>query len=212
MVIELSPEIGVPIPKPTQILDLKDRAAAASKTAELLHGHGAKMAADPMDEMIAAEILEEYAKSPEEASKKMSVSKHNQLTPASLVLVNSMLNEFGQSVVKNAVDIRNLVTNKLLLETDNPDPRIRIRALELLGKVSDVGLFADKTEITITHKSTAELRDQLRGKLRNLLYMDADAEDGVVLDGEVIDVEAELGLKHTILQDEVVAEELFDDA
>ena len=42
-----------------------------------------------------------------------------------------------------------LVTNKLLLESENDDPRIRIRALELLGKISDVGLFAEKSRVTL---------------------------------------------------------------
>ena len=65
--------------------------------------------------------------------------------------------------------IRNLVTNKLLLESDNPDPRIRMRALELLGKISDVGLFSEKSDITITHQSTDDLRDRLRGKLELLV-------------------------------------------
>jgi hypothetical protein len=71
-------------------------------------------------------------------------------------------------VVKNSVQIRHLVTNKLILETTNPDARIRIRALELLGKISDVGLFSDRSEVTITHQSTDELKTSLRDKLNRL--------------------------------------------
>ena len=41
--------------------------------------------------------------------------------------------------------ISGMVTNKLVLESENPDPRIRMRALELLGKISDVGLFSEKS-------------------------------------------------------------------
>ena len=86
------------------------------------------------------------------------------------------------------------MTNKLILETENPDPRTRIRALELLGKISDVSLFAEKSEITVTHQSTDDLRAKLRGKLEKLVNPAYEAEDAIIVDGEVIDVDAELGL------------------
>ena len=79
-------------------------------------------------------------------------------------------------------------------ESRNPDPRIRIRALELLGKHSDVGLFSDRSEVTITHQTTDELREKLRAKLRKLMNKD-DEPELVEINGEVIDVDAELGFK-----------------
>jgi len=84
------------------------------------------------------------------------------------------------------------VTNKLIEETENPDPRIRIRALELLGKISDVGLFAEKSEVTVTHQTTDDLKDTLREKLSRLV--NPEVEDAVVLDADAIDVDKELGL------------------
>ena len=99
-------------------------------------------------------------------------------------------------MVDSALQVRHLVTNKLLLESENADPRIRMRALELLGKISDVGLFSEKSEVTITHQSTDDLREKLRSKLEKLVnpVEEAEIEDAVVLDGEVLDVDAELGL------------------
>jgi hypothetical protein len=85
------------------------------------------------------------------------------------------------------------VTNKLIEETENPDPRIRIRALELLGKVSDVGLFAEKSEVTITHQTSDDLKEKLREKLARLVNPDV-VEDAIMIDGEIIDVDKELGL------------------
>jgi hypothetical protein len=87
------------------------------------------------------------------------------------------------------------VTNKLIEETENPDPRVRIRALELLGKISDVGLFTEKTEVTITHRTTDELRESLRSKLAKLVNPADEAEDAIIIDDDVIDVDAELGLE-----------------
>ena len=52
-----------------------------------------------------------------------------------------------------------------------------MRALELLGKISDVGLFAEKSEVTVTHQSTEDLRDKLRGKLEKLVQPVEDIED-----------------------------------
>jgi hypothetical protein len=89
-----------------------------------------------------------------------------------------------------------------LLETENPDPRTRIRALELLGKISDVGLFAEKSEITITHQSTDDLKSKLRRKLEKLVPVEEEAEDAVLLEGEVIDLGEELGLEDEFYDDE----------
>ena len=177
-------------------LDLKDRVEAASNTALELEGHGLEMEITKEDKDVASKLTIAYADNPEKTSKKASHKNISTLTPASLLLTNSILQEFGQSVVDSAVQVRHLVTNKLLLESENADPRIRMRALELLGKISDVGLFSEKSEITITHQSTDDLREKLRSKLEKLVnpVEEAEIEDAVVLDGEVLDVDAELGL------------------
>jgi acetyl-CoA carboxylase beta subunit len=73
------------------------------------------------------------------------------------------------------------------MESDSLDPRIRIKALELLGKISDVGLFAERTEVTITNKSTIELENTLRDKLKKLMGVD-NAEDAVITSSAVVPV------------------------
>ena len=97
-------------------------------------------------------------------------------------------------MAENAAQIRHMVTNKLVLETDNPDPRVRIRAFELLGKISDVGLFSEKSEVTVTHQSTDDLRLKLRSKLAKLVNPEDSEPDEVIIDGEVLDVSEELGV------------------
>lgn len=83
-------------------------------------------------------------------------------------LTRLILHDFGVPVAATPAQIRNLVINKLIVESDNPSPGIRVRALELLGKVRDVGLFAERADVTITHQTTAELRDKLHAKLVKL--------------------------------------------
>jgi hypothetical protein len=91
------------------------------------------------------------------------------------------------------VQLRHLVTNKLIIESENPDPRTRLRALELLGKISDVGLFAEKSEVTITHQTTDDIKERLRGKLAKLVNPELELEDAAVLDASTIDIDVELG-------------------
>ena len=194
MTVMLQPEVGIPISADMPYLDLKVRAEAACNTALLLAEHGLDITPNKEDKDVAAGIAIDYAENPEKTSKTLSVTRSSKLTPASLVLTNSILQEFGQSVAESATQIRHLVTNKLLLESENPDPRVRIRALELLGKISDVSLFAEKSEVTITHQSTDDLRAKLRQKLEKLVNPPEELGAPIILDGEVIDVDAELGL------------------
>ena len=105
------------------------------------------------------------------------------------------MTQFGHAVVENALQVRHLVTNKLIEETENPDARVRIRALELLGKISDVGLFTDKSEVTITHRTTDELRESLRSKLAKLINPAEEIEDAEIIEVSALDVDAELGIE-----------------
>tara|TARA_R100000781_G_scaffold30922_1_gene22507 strand:- start:459 stop:773 length:315 start_codon:yes stop_codon:yes gene_type:complete len=90
------------------------------------------------------------------------------MTPASLVQTNAILKEFGQLVAEHAAEIRNMVVNKLILETESPKDSTRMQALISLGKMTDVGLFTERKEITVTHQNSAELREKLREKLEVL--------------------------------------------
>lgn len=194
MAISVEPEVGVPVPEGATYDDLKEYVEAAANTAADLSEHGLEIEPNAEDKDVAAKITGAYASDPENTRKKITLKRAAQLTPASLIATNSILQEFGQLVAENAAQIRHMVTNKLILETDNPDPRVRIRALELLGKISDVGLFSEKSEVTVTHQSTDDLRLKLRSKLAKLVNPDEDEDEVVIIDGEAVDVDAELGL------------------
>ena len=194
MTVMLDPEIGVTLPPNIPYIDLRERAAAACATAILLSEHGLDIEPNREDKDVAASLTLQYAQDPENTSKQVTSKKAAKLTPASLILTDSILQEFGHSVAESSAQIRYLVTNKLLLESENPDAKIRIRALELLGKISDVGLFAEKSEVTITHQSTDDLRAKLRQKLEKLVNPPSDIEEAVIIDGDIIDVDVELGL------------------
>ena len=193
MALHIEPEPNVPIETASSLDDLVDKTAAAAETVGLLSEHGLKVNINNEAKDTAAALTTAYAKDPDKTSKAATTKRVARMTPAEIVLANDMLKRFSHRVVDDAADVRNFVTNKLILESDNPDPRIRIRALELLGKVGDVGLFTEKTEVTVTHQSTDELREQLREKLSKMVEVIDDAEYVDVSDDD-IDIDKELGL------------------
>lgn len=192
----LTPDIGVPLLPQQPVTDLYERVKATAHTADILAGLGMKI--DPpsnSDNDTAATLAAAYAADPEKTSRAVSNSRAATMTPASLIQTRAILDEFGTAVVRHSVEIRHLVTNKLLIESENPDPRVRIRALELLGKISDVGLFTERSEVLITHQSTDDLRKKLREKFNRILDNDRpDVVDAVMVGGDVIDLDKELGI------------------
>ena len=192
----LTPDLGVPITPDMTYLDLRERAAAACAAATSL---GLDMEPTAEDREAAHKLVTAYAADPENTSKQVTTKRAASLRPAVLQETRHILDEWSQKIVENSIEIRHLVVNKLVKESENPDPRVRIRALELLGKISDVGLFTEKHEVTITHQTTDDLKSKLRAKLSKLRTLAVDAEDvqeNVVLEGEVIDLDEELGLNN----------------
>lgn len=184
------PPQGMPYPL------LRERAEAACATIDLLLGAGLDpklLIPKPDDKDVAAAVVEAFANDENQASQALTTNRISTMTPASLLLVKGVLDEFGHAVVEKATHIRHLVTNKLILESDNPDPKVRIRALELLGKISDVGLFSERTEITITHQSTDELKQTLRDKL-NKLRAKMDVVDVTPVGPKPFNLDEELGI------------------
>lgn len=192
MTMHLSPDLGVPLTDDVDIQDLRQGAIAACETAKLLEEHGLDTTPTDEDKETAAVLVTTYAKDPEKVNKQVKHKNLAKLTPATLIQTRTILDEFGHLVAQQASEIRHLVTNKLIMETENPDARVRLKALELLGKISDVGLFTDRTEVTITHQSTDDLKAKLREKLQKLKAVDVQARE--VPDNAVLSVSEELGL------------------
>ena len=201
MTLIVEPELGVPVSDDNPFTDLTVSAGAAANTALFLAEHGLDIEPTKEDKDTAAALATAYADKPENTSKKASAKRISAVRPASLILTDNILTEFGQSVVTNAVHIRHLVTNKLVIETENPDAKIRLRALELLGKVSDVGLFAEKSEITVTHQSSDDLRAKLRGKLEKLVNPE-EIEDAVVVESKPLSITEAFGEEDDTIYDD----------
>jgi len=84
------------------------------------------------------------------------------------------------------------------MESVDPDARQRMKALENLGKIGGVGLFSDKIEVNITHRSMDSIETELKKTLE--MYMGQAEQVPTELDQlqkpsiADIDIEKELGI------------------
>ena len=86
--------------------------------------------------------------------------------------------QYSNSIVSDAAETRNLIHNRLLEISSCGDPKHELKALELLGKMSDVGAFTEKSEITVAHKSADALQGLIKEKISRLIELEVqDVED-----------------------------------
>jgi hypothetical protein len=193
MTLNLMPELGVPLEDEAKQLPLPKRTAALAKTVTELESHGLNTTPDEADKEVATTLATAYASAPDKTSRKVTNKRAAKLTPPSIKMAGAIIEEFNHSVVESSKQLRNLVTNKLIIESENPDPRVRMRALELMGKISDVGLFTEKSEVTITHQTTDDIKEKLRSKLAKLVNPEPEVEDATILSARTLDVAEEFG-------------------
>lgn len=105
-------------------------------------------------------------------------------TPPAVKHLVGMLTAFDWQFVERAQEIRGYAVAQLLEETKHPDAKIRLRALELLGKVTEVALFTDRVEIKNTNVTDEELDRKIKEKLAALEKI-SDAEIIDETQGEV---------------------------
>ena len=171
----LTPEVDIPMPDDDEFDRFVPTLKAAAATARLLADAGLTFAPTDADLDYAAGVTRQAARDPGELMTKAAALGLLKQTPASLLLTEQILQDFGHKVVQEAEQVRFLVTNKLVQLTESPDPRVQLRALEMLGKIGDVGLFNERREVTVTHQTTDDVKERLRAKLQQLLLVE-DAE------------------------------------
>lgn len=159
---------------------------AAANTARLLQDAGLDVPLTDDDLDDAAATARQAARDPTQLQTKTAKVTLTKKTPAALLLTEAILRDYGHKIVEEAAQVRHMVVNKLIQETENPDARIRVKALELLGKVSDVGLFTEKQEITVTHQTSDDLRERLRRKLQKMVDV-TPVEEAEIVQDEVKD-------------------------
>jgi len=156
---------------PQKKLQPHEELDAKFETAEFLDAIGAK----PEDEITkeiareaAQKSFEDFVKSVPDPTKRQNLA--NLKTPESVKRVVGMLSTYDWQFVEESQRIRGFIVTKLLEEAEaHPDAKVRLRALELLGKVTDVGLFSERIEVKKTDISDADLDAQIKAKLEKFV-------------------------------------------
>ena len=183
-VVKVEPAKDHPVPYDTSAEvapTLIEELAVAGNTAELQHALGAPLEIETPEQAAATtRLLEQAIK-----SKKVSEVK----TPAMAFAAAQFLREYGARVAVDVVQARNAITTKLMEIANCGDPKFELKALELLGKHSDIGLFTERSEVTINYKNPDDLEAAIKERVKRLLNaeiidvtpvsMDLDEEFGV---------------------------------
>jgi hypothetical protein len=114
----------------------------------------------------------------------------NMQVPEEIRSTVAMVSAYQWKFLDQAEELRSMAVTKIIQETDHPDARIRLKALELLGKVTEVALFTDRVEIKHTEMSDDELTEKIREKLSRYMGK-VDIVDARMVENEVIENEAE---------------------
>lgn len=86
-------------------------------------------------------------------------------TPAAVQHLVGLLTAYDWEFVNQAKELRGYTVAKILEETNHPTASIRLKALALLGKVTEVGLFTEQIAIKKTELSDEELDARIKEKL-----------------------------------------------
>ena len=82
-------------------------------------------------------------------------------------------------------EVRTALTTKLLELANCGDARFELKAIELLGKHSDIALFTERSEVTVNYKTSSDLENAIKERVKRLL--NADVIDVTPLDATSLD-------------------------
>lgn len=146
--------------------DILDAQVETSKWLEELGATPDEDVFDQMQEQTAREAFAVMTQSADPKQQRAALSKIE--TPEAVKHLVGMLTAYDWHFVEQAKEIRGYAVAKLVEETAHPDAKIRLRALELLGKVTEVALFTDRVEVKKTDLSDSELEERIKEKLARM--------------------------------------------
>ena len=101
--------------------------------------------------------------------------------PPAVKHLAGMLSQYDWAFVEQAKEIRGYVVAQLLEETKNPDAKVRLKALELTGKLVEIGSFSERVEIVQKSSSSSEIEDRIRSRLASMLPKVMEVQDAAIV-------------------------------
>jgi hypothetical protein len=135
------------------VKDITARLDAFFNTAEFIAHAGGEVVVDDKARTESRAIFSAADEAPEKPTSS-AVALH----------LKALITEYDHQVLESNIQARQYIVNRLLDLSDprnETKPMEQLKALELLGKVSEIGLFTERLEVNINTKSTAELEEDL---------------------------------------------------
>jgi hypothetical protein len=126
-----------------------------------------------------------------------------QTSPKAASFLNELLAQYNFEVENKSKQMRSYVLTKLFEVAEGKNKNLSMRALETLGKVTEIGLFSTKIEVNINHRPTQELEEELKNLLKGYNLS--------VIEGQLIKVEGQLSLEREMLSDSELEDGEFTD-
>jgi hypothetical protein len=164
--IEIQPTTEHPLPfdlSDEQPKTHKDGIAIAVNTVAALESLGPSIDYADKDLHSVAEVIK--------GTDKSNVPKHIHVT-AEAKAASVLIKTFDFQAFADIQQARTFITNKLVSMTNCGDPKIEIKALELLGKHSDIGLFTERSEITVHHTTSKGLEESIKERIKRLMNIE----------------------------------------
>jgi hypothetical protein len=148
---------------PDTFIEELEIAAATVEMQEAMGAFDATLELSPDDQEREKRLLDEVVK--KQKSKNLTL-------PNTAFAAAAFLQTYGRQLAFDAAAARSAITNKLMEIANCGDTKFELRALELLGKHSDIGLFTERSEITINYKTPEALEDAIKERVKRLLNAD----------------------------------------
>ena len=188
--IELQPSADKPLPfdlSDEQPRTHADSVAIAANTVDLVEKLGASLDFDAKDFQAAAAL----------ATGKVKPNAPTTISKTGVAKVLSVaIKEHDFQAFADVQQARNFVTNRLVSLANCGDIKVELKALELLGKHSDIGLFTERSEITVHHTTSSSLENSIKERVKRLMnaeisdvtpFDDLDAHLGAVVEGTFVE-------------------------
>ena len=179
MPIPVEPNLDKPIPEgylvDTKTENLGDHVRVMGNTAVLLNELGADydMSDDDIEQaenMMKQIKVDASDKTKEPKNKDKKDLKEAASQPGVALALGGFVSHYDKQVIQDKIQLRNIAINTFLqVLQESDDEKNRLKAAEMLGKAGD--LFTERAEITITHKTSDELKAAIRERIHTLIQM-----------------------------------------
>ena len=161
MTLHITPDSSTPLPSdfaPESPKSFREQASAYYNTVKELSDNGMEFELTDLDKKDSHVAVTTNTLPPPAT-----------IRPGMITNLEAILSTCDQELIDVSRRLRNYVTNKLLVETTDEDAKVRLKSLELLGKIGEVGLFVERKDITITTRTQADINTELEKTLE--LYL-----------------------------------------